>query len=231
VAGKSKAGAVSVVYGTATGPGTPKYRSLTQNTSGVPGAAEAGDTFGTAVAPADLNTDGYADLVIGAPGEDTAADTNGGTMVIVWGGASGLSGTARTLVNHGSDENDRYGQALAAGDLAADGDADAAVGGTGKFSLRIVEGPYTTTGEFTGGSTSLASGVRPFDQSYGVEYLSGVDILNAGCDNLVIHGREKGTDDALTAVADTRTGNYSDPLKYQYTVGRCCRQANPVRTT
>ncbi|MFD9136946.1 integrin alpha [Streptomyces bottropensis] len=42
-------------------------RSLTQNTSGVPSAAEAGDTFGTAVASAALDTDGYADLVVGAP--------------------------------------------------------------------------------------------------------------------------------------------------------------------
>ncbi|MGW1675711.1 hypothetical protein [Streptomyces sp. NPDC002324] len=143
------------------------------------------------------------------PGEDTAADTHGGTVVIVWGGASGLSGTACTLANHGCDENDRYGQALAAGDL----DADAAVGGTGKFSLWIGEAPYTRTGEFTGGSTSLASRARPFDQSYGVEYLSAGDILNAGWDNLVIHSREKGTVDALTAVADTRTGNYSDWLE------------------
>jgi hypothetical protein len=211
VGGNAKAGAVSVVYGTSTGPGTSAYKLLTQNTSGVPGSAEAGDAFGSALASADLNTDGYADLLVGAPGEDTGTDTDGGTVVIVWGGASGLSG-ARTLVDHNPDEADRYGQALTTGDFDGDGDTDVAVGGTGKFDLALVEGPFARTGDFTGGlSTALAYAPQPFDATYGVAYLSAGDVQNDGTDSLVIHGRAQGTDDALTAVGN---GDYGHWLEY-----------------
>ncbi|WP_128380797.1 FG-GAP-like repeat-containing protein [Streptomyces cavernae] len=208
VAGQSKAGAVSVVYGGSAGADPAKYRLITQNTSGVPGGAEAGDAFGTAVASADLNTDGYADLVVGAPGEDVYGDTNDGTVVIVWGGAAGLSG-ARTLVNYNPSDMDRYGQAMTAGDFDGDGDDDVAVGGTGRFPLGIVEGPFAKSGDFTGGR-----GTSFFDTSYGVEYLSSGDVLGTGSDALIIHSRTKGTDDAVTAFADARISNFTDWLEF-----------------
>ncbi|CAL9333775.1 hypothetical protein SUDANB1_00120 [Streptomyces sp. enrichment culture] len=44
---------------------------LTQDTPGVPGSSEKGDTFGAALAVADLNRDGMADIVVGPPLEDT----------------------------------------------------------------------------------------------------------------------------------------------------------------
>lgn len=92
VNGRSKAGAVSVVYGGSAGLKTATRTLITQDTAGVPGAAEAGDAFGTAVASADLDKDGYADLLVGAPGEDVDGDTNDGMVVVVWGGRNGLSG-------------------------------------------------------------------------------------------------------------------------------------------
>ncbi|WP_161624882.1 FG-GAP and VCBS repeat-containing protein [Streptomyces spectabilis] len=46
--------------------------SLSQNSAGVPGTAEAGDRFGADVATGDFNGDGYPDTAVGAPGEDAA---------------------------------------------------------------------------------------------------------------------------------------------------------------
>src|SRR5689334_2099264 len=65
VSGKEGAGAVVVLYGSASGLSTSHRKTITQNTTGVPGVSEAGDGFGSATATADLNRDGYADLVVG----------------------------------------------------------------------------------------------------------------------------------------------------------------------
>jgi hypothetical protein len=225
VAGKSKAGYVTVVYSTAGGvSGSAKHRTISQNTTGIPGTAETGDAFGASLTSADLNRDGYADLVIGAPGEDTSDDSGGGTAAIIWGSSSGLA-KARTLVNYDATDNDHYGQALTTGDFDGDGDTDIAVGSTGNFDIGIVEGPFTKTGAFNGGSaTALAYGSKPFAPSYGVEYLSSGDVLGSGSDALVIHGRAKGTDDSVTVLADARIGNYGDwlvtlPAGYVSSVG------------
>lgn len=163
VGGKAKAGAVSVVYGSASGPKSSTYRLITQNTAGVPGTAEADDAFGTAVASADLNTDGYADLIVGAPGEDTDDDTNNGTVAVVWGSASGLSG-ARTLPDFSSRDHDHFGQSLAAADLDGDGDQDVAVGSTDLIGLNFVDGPITKSAALSYGSGSGFS----WASSYGI---------------------------------------------------------------
>ncbi|MFD5575142.1 FG-GAP-like repeat-containing protein [Streptomyces cadmiisoli] len=212
VSGKARAGAVSVVYGSSTGLKSSTYKVITQNSPAVPGSAETDDAFGSSLASADLNRDGYADLLVGAPGEDVDGDTNDGTVVIVWGSKSGLSG-ARTLVNHNQRENDRYGKAVAAGDFTGDGMPEVATGSAGMFELNFVSGPFTKTGPFGGGNGgSLADGLPPFSSSYGVEYLSAGDVMGRGFSNLVAHGRVKGTDDAVTVLVDGKIGNFNNWL-------------------
>ncbi|MER7477628.1 hypothetical protein ABTX60_08200 [Streptomyces sp. NPDC126510] len=206
VAGQAKAGAVAVVYGSTSGPKSSTRTLLTQNTAGMPGTAEADDAFGTALASADLNTDGYADLLVGTPGED-GSDNNDGTVTIVWGSASGLSG-ARTLVSFFSTDYDRYGQALAAGDFDADGDVDVAVGSTGPVTLSLVNGPITNTSAHDGGSGSGWG-----SSSNGITHLSSGDVTGDGHPRVVLHGRAAHDGAATTSLADMKISNYTDWLQ------------------
>jgi hypothetical protein len=68
------AGAVVVVSGRADGlTGVGSHQVVTQNSTGVPGAAEKGDAFGRAVHVGDANGDHLADVAVGAPGENAGA--------------------------------------------------------------------------------------------------------------------------------------------------------------
>lgn len=222
VGGHAKAGAVSVVYGSSGGLKTSTRTLITQNTAGVPGAAEADDAFGSAVASADLNTDGYADLLIGAPGEDVDGDTNDGSAVVIWGSASGLSG-ARAVPNPNARDLDRYGQSVAAGDVEADGDLDILVGSTGPVVLTFINGPFTRSSSFQGGSGASAD--DQYATSYGITSLAVGHVTASSDTNLVLHGRKPGTDDAVThLVTEPYIGNYTDwmqelPAGYVSAVG------------
>ncbi|MGW1715780.1 FG-GAP and VCBS repeat-containing protein [Streptomyces sp. NPDC002156] len=123
-------GAVKVTFGTANGPGT-KVQYVSQNSAGVPGSDEADDNFGEVRAAADFNADGYGDLAVAATGEDLAGRENEGTVTILWGSRTGLSGgtnlPARTHTSYG-----RMGADLAVGDFNGDGKKDLAVVAGGK---------------------------------------------------------------------------------------------------
>jgi hypothetical protein len=70
--GKLKAAGTAVLLrGSASGLTTAKAAGYTQNTAGVPGAAETGDQFGATVHLADLNKDGKAETVVGVPTENS----------------------------------------------------------------------------------------------------------------------------------------------------------------
>ena len=124
-------GAVNVFYGQPSGlvvdpSGTaPDDLSLTQDTTGVPGAAGIEDYFGGATAFGDFNHDGCADLAIGAAG-----DSGRGSVTIVLGSPSGLSTTGIVRLTSSTVTSQRetgFGGSLAAGDLNGDGVDDLAV--------------------------------------------------------------------------------------------------------
>jgi hypothetical protein len=145
VAARVRAGAVGVRYADRRGVPDGAVTSLSQETAGVPDAAEPGDGFGATLAVGDFNEDHCGDLVVGVPDEAlgpapaaaavatrTRADGNGAVQVFL-GSPEGLRAGAMLTVRmlgraYGTD---RFGAAVTAADLDRDGDDDLVVGAPG----------------------------------------------------------------------------------------------------
>jgi hypothetical protein len=151
VDGKTRAGYVAVVYGSASGLNTASKQVISQNTAGVTDSAETDDRFGSAVSTADLDRDGYADLIVGVTGEDSlegGAET--GLVQVVWGGANGLSGGAALAYGHNTYDRLSAKDQLTVGDVNGDGASDLVVVES-LTKLRIVKGPFGRDGSASGG--------------------------------------------------------------------------------
>jgi len=85
------AGAVSVLYGSASGLSATGSQVWDQNSAGVGGTAESGDRFGDVLRFGDFNGDGFDDLAIGVPGEDIGARDDAGATAVLFGSADGLT--------------------------------------------------------------------------------------------------------------------------------------------
>ncbi|MFI8233956.1 hypothetical protein ACIGDI_34645 [Streptomyces sp. NPDC085900] len=138
------AGAVVVLYGSATGVSAAHRTVITQATTGIPGTPEEWDGFGEAVTSADLDRDGYADLLVGTPAESAGTMWGVGSLTVVWGGPTGLKGGASISPPTGLDEGCGFGAGLAVGDVGGDGAPDIAV--TGNCGATTYTGPFTRTG-------------------------------------------------------------------------------------
>lgn len=138
-----EAGNVRVVYGGPDGPSARTAR-ITQNTAGVPGVSEAGyrnsddsdygDQFGASLAAGDVTGDGYPDIAVGVPGEDIGSVRDAGSVVLLKGGASGLTGTGAQAFDQSdsgvpgaSEAGDEFGGNVALLDMNANDRADLAV--------------------------------------------------------------------------------------------------------
>ncbi len=129
------AGAVHIMLGSATGLTATGSQYWSQNSAGIADSEEAGDRFAAALAVGDVNGDGRADLAVGAPGEDNAA----GQVHVLLGSASGLTSTGNQLWNQNtagiassSEAGDRFGAAVAIGNVGGSTHADLAVGAPGE---------------------------------------------------------------------------------------------------
>ncbi|MFC8074485.1 FG-GAP and VCBS repeat-containing protein [Streptomyces sp. NPDC057307] len=89
---KRATGTVTVLRGSAKGLTGTGSKSFTQDTTSVPGAAEAEDQFGGSVELTDSNKDGRADLVAGASAENEGA----GSVWLFKSGTSGVTATGST---------------------------------------------------------------------------------------------------------------------------------------
>ncbi|MFF6995405.1 FG-GAP-like repeat-containing protein [Streptomyces sp. NPDC008313] len=181
--GQAKAGAVVVNYGSSSGISAGRHKITSQSSSGVPGASEASDRFGTELAHGDLDDDGYGDLVVGTPLEDVSGDVDGGSVTILWGGSSGLSG-GTTISDPNPSGHDRFGQSLAVGDFTGDGKTDLAVGSTGK-DVWVFKGGFTQSGGEAGKlrfDAQIESGAYPD----GAVQLAAGDFDDDGADDVVV---------------------------------------------
>ncbi len=145
VGGRTKAGAVNVIYGSSSGLSATATRSdqlFTQDTPNIADIANRNDEFGAAIRSGDFNGDGYDDLAIGAPGEDVGGKNAAGLAHIIYGSSAGLSATAvradqrftQNTPNVGDrvERGDRFATVITAGDFDGDGYEDVAIGTPGE---------------------------------------------------------------------------------------------------
>ncbi|MFC8517761.1 FG-GAP and VCBS repeat-containing protein [Streptomyces sp. NPDC057257] len=193
VSGHKNAGQVVALYGTTTGVSSAKRSTISQNTTGVPGTAEAGDKFGYELAYADFNGDGYDDLAVASPYEKVGTDTNGGALAILWGSASGLTGKSIDVPDPAPSAHDFWGKNLAAGDFDGDGKADLAVGNS-TSTLYVYKGGFSTSGT-PGGRTTVKPPIQSGsnDFPYGPMHLTAGDVNGDGRTDLIVDGYETNT--------------------------------------
>ncbi|WP_448319363.1 FG-GAP repeat protein, partial [Streptomyces sp. CO7] len=149
--------------------------------------------------PGDFNGDGYRDAVLPAPGATVAGEEGAGAVVVLYGGAAGLSTPRRATITQNStgvpgtaEFNDGFGGATATADLNRDGYADL-----------VVATPYedTTGGEdaglvtvLWGSGSGLTSGTDlPAENAgkhYGIDLAAGSTGAGAKTEVLVagLHG-------------------------------------------
>ncbi|MGP4051566.1 FG-GAP and VCBS repeat-containing protein [Streptomyces sp. 2A115] len=154
VDGVELAGAVSVVYGSRSGPDTEHAQVVSRAAEGALGQLAArGTDFGAGPVARDLDGDGFTDLAVGVSGTDSAPSRT----IVLWGSSGGLAGGTTLpgggalhggdfdgdgradllLANyHGSDNEDGEGD----GDADGDGDGD----GDG---LTVLYGPIARDGQ------------------------------------------------------------------------------------
>ena len=204
VGGAAQAGAVNVVYGSASGLTATGNQQWLQGSGGVGGVAEVGDQFGFALTSGDFNNDSFADLAIGTPFEDVGTVVDAGAINVLYGSAARLTATGNQQWLQGSggiigvaEESDFFGAALAAGDFNNDGFADLAIGApfedVGSVldagAINVLYGSanrLTATGnqQWLQGSGGII-GVAEDGDTFGFA-LAGGDFNNNGFDDLAI---------------------------------------------
>ncbi|MDR7086701.1 hypothetical protein J2X11_001540 [Aeromicrobium panaciterrae] len=140
IGSEGSVGAVTVLKGSATGIIATGSKQWNQDTSGVPGAGETGDNWGTDVlATGDFDGNGRDDLAIGAPSENIGSIESAGAVTLLKGSSSGLTATGSKVwhedtsgVAGAAEEQDNFGSALAAGDFDDNGRDDLAIGVAGE---------------------------------------------------------------------------------------------------
>ncbi|MFJ3304648.1 VCBS repeat-containing protein [Streptomyces sp. NPDC086549] len=176
VGGYGRAGYVSVVYGSSKGLDTTHRQVISQNTAGIPGAAETGDWFGWGLSLGDLDGDGYTDLVVGAPGEDVGSVQEAGTLTVVWGGKTGLSGGK--VVATGSMLDQVRPRHATVGDFNGDGHLDVAT------DNHLLTGPFTRTAG-AAASVDLAFDLSNEDAGFAIDDVAAGDVDHDGITDLV----------------------------------------------
>jgi len=200
----SQAGAVNVLYGSASGLTSTGNQQFLQGVGGVLGTAEVGDELGFALGGGDFNNDGFADLAVGAPFEDVGATFDAGAINVLYGSAADLSVTGDQVFFQGSggvagvaEPSDFFGATLAGGDFNNDSADDLAIAApfedvgsaldTGAINVlygSAAKLSATNNQQFFQGGGGLA-GVAEDGDTFGFAFAVG-DFNNNGFDDLAV---------------------------------------------
>ena len=139
-------GKVDIFYGSEDGLSAVSDQVWHQDSPGIIGQAENGDQFGYSLAVGDFGNDRSDDLAIGAPGEDIGSIADAGSINILYGSPNGLSATGNQLWHQNttgilgvSEQGDRFGHSLAAGNFGRGGRDDVAVGVPGEDIGSVID--------------------------------------------------------------------------------------------
>ena len=165
IARRSRAGAIHVLYGSASGLSGIGSNLFHQNTPGIKSTAEVGDSFGKSVAVGDINGDGYDDIAVGVPSEGVGwgrrAQDRAGAVHIIYGSSNGASASGSQWFYQNtsgwpdtSEKDDFFGSSLDVADIDDDGYADIIVGVPGedvgsKIDAGIIQIVYNPVGHAT----------------------------------------------------------------------------------
>ncbi len=117
---KIDAGAVNVLYGSATGLSAANNQFWNQDSTAIRGQAGRQDNFGWPLAAGDFSGDGKADLAIGVPEEDVKGIESAGAVNALYGSPNGLNAANSQIwtqypsrVKDVPESYDRFGSSLA----------------------------------------------------------------------------------------------------------------------
>lgn len=133
-----KAGLVQVLYGSSSRLRSNFNQVWHQGSSGIIGAVEKNDMFGSSLATGDFNNDGFFDLAIGVPNEGFESEHDiekAGVVQVIYGSVNRLASSnnqqwhqAISGVIGNAESGDLFGSSLTSGDFNGDGFGDLAIG-------------------------------------------------------------------------------------------------------
>ncbi|MET0495462.1 MAG: FG-GAP and VCBS repeat-containing protein [Actinoplanes sp.] len=165
VDGQTEAGAIVTVLGNRDAFTGGEVQYITQNSEGVPGGAEKGDSFGSAVAGGDVSGDGYGDVIVGVPGEDTTAQ-NEGVLTLLRGTATGVAAGVSQTVGQGAggtpgpaNRDDFFGHDVEVLNLDGQGGLDAIVTASSEQDGQALDDSFGSVTTYTGGDPNFMRGL------------------------------------------------------------------------
>jgi len=162
---------VQIAFGSASGLSDERVQIFDQDLPGFPGVEEEGDGIGSSVSVADVTGDGFADIALGIPGEDIGDIYDAGSIALVPGSATGVTGAGTQTFHQNTagvpgvaENKDEFGVSSALLDVNGDGHADLAAGSTAEnaqngavWVLRGTASGLTATSSFAFGAGDLGA--------------------------------------------------------------------------